>query len=670
MLFQFKRNPSFEWVQTHNPSSQPAIIACNIRLPRFQLFFYFQVSNLFIVSLAVADVIVGIIVMPMNAFYIFTERWMLGVAVCQIWISVDYTASTASILNLFILSLDRYWSVRQPLKYLHKRTKRRALSMIAFVWAISSLWIIPIVSWHFLAHKGIRTVPNDVCDTEYAKNSIFKIVTAFFNFYLPLTVMYILYFRIFIAIRKRSEFELGQRSHGGKVLSYKINNPNSLEDSECNDDISFSADTRGGVRVYENGIRSQVPSTARNVHVLTVKRHQTTAGKDTSSGPCRVEYIYDENVIDPQTEKIERYYYEEHYPVPYLSRSIWMGGGEKYSSTIPRPEHIRSPRQLGEVKLSPTFHSMSSLANSSSRSNGSFVGNRQQFQQYLTVNGKHNAIVKRNIFRRHKKSNMSTLKQHNSIRLTSCKKYEPGETSFSPSFYIEPTNVSFSSTSSTSTFEDRRVDEHCMRRVFGAHDASGTRETTTDNGKLDSHPKVSDEKCSVSGPVKNLRRVESFLDKSTGFGISSRGSVDGSCSRNGDDSEGILVLRDDKNRRLTGGMTCLRERLKTIRQSSSLNKEIKAARQLGVIMGAFTLCFLPYFILFLVVAFCDNCVKPGHLTAATWVGYLNSTLNPFLYPLCNANFRIKFRTMLSCCKNGRSRLRSTQQENSRTHYWL
>ncbi|CAL1547253.1 unnamed protein product, partial [Lymnaea stagnalis] len=372
------------------------------------------VSNLFIVSLAVADVIVGIIVMPMSAFYIFTERWMLGVAVCQIWIGVDYTASTASILNLFILSLDRYWSVRQPLKYLHKRTKRRAMTMIGIVWAVSSLWIIPISSWHYFAHGGVRTVENEKCDTEYAKNSAFKLVTAFFNFYLPVSVMYILYFRIFIAIRKRSEFELGQRNPGGTVLSYKSNVPNSLDESDCNDDLTFGDDHRNN---------------------------------DSSRDNCR------------------------------------------------------------------------------------------------------------------------------SDKLTHRENY------------------------------------------------------------------------SVVGGVRKIRQVETFLDKTVGLGPIAPPSVDGS-SRNGDDFDSVLTLHDDKNRRLTGGVTGLKERLKTMRQSSSLNKEIKAARQLGVIMGAFTLCFLPYFILFLVVAFCDDCVKPAHLTAATWVGYLNSTLNPFLYPLCNANFRNRFKSML------------------------
>ena len=100
----------------------------------------------------------------------------------------------------------------------------------------------------------------------------------------------------------------------------------------------------------------------------------------------------------------------------------------------------------------------------------------------------------------------------------------------------------------------------------------------------------------------------------------------------------------------------LKHRIRNLRQSSALTKEIKAARQLGVIMGVFTLCFLPYFILFLVVAFCDGCIDQGLLLAMTWVEYLNSTLNPFLYLLCNANFRRKFRRMLGL-RNCRGRHR-------------
>ena len=81
-------------------------------------------------------------------------------------------------------------------------------------------------------------------------------------------------------------------------------------------------------------------------------------------------------------------------------------------------------------------------------------------------------------------------------------------------------------------------------------------------------------------------------------------------------------------------------------------KERKAARQLGVIMCAFIVCWLPYFIVFLVVAGCQECVDDTLFRITLWLGYVNSTLNPVLYPLCNANFRRAFAKMLakSCCR--------------------
>jgi hypothetical protein len=89
---------------------------------------------MFILSLAIADLIVGAIVMPISSTYVLTHDWLFGRALCQFFILTDYTASTASILNILILSLDRYWSIKSPLQYLRKRTKKRALAMICIVW--------------------------------------------------------------------------------------------------------------------------------------------------------------------------------------------------------------------------------------------------------------------------------------------------------------------------------------------------------------------------------------------------------------------------------------------------------------------------------------------------------------------------------------------------------
>ena len=99
-----------------------------------------------------------------------------------------------------------------------------------------------------------------------------------------------------------------------------------------------------------------------------------------------------------------------------------------------------------------------------------------------------------------------------------------------------------------------------------------------------------------------------------------------------------------ENARAANAMACA----KKANPGAVLAKEKKAATQLGVIVGAFIICFLPYFTLFMVVAYCgrDQCVDSTVFTITVWFGYFNSTLNPILYPLCNANFKTAFKRML------------------------
>jgi len=92
-------------------------------------------------------------------------------------------------------------------------------------------------------------------------------------------------------------------------------------------------------------------------------------------------------------------------------------------------------------------------------------------------------------------------------------------------------------------------------------------------------------------------------------------------------------------------------------KQNSLSSDMKAAKQLGVIMGAFCICFFPYFVCFVVVAVCHQCVDDRLMTTVTWIGYINSTLNPFLYPLCNRQFRISFRRMFDNVLRGAATMR-------------
>lgn len=80
--------------------------------------------------------------------------------------------------------------------------------------------------------------------------------------------------------------------------------------------------------------------------------------------------------------------------------------------------------------------------------------------------------------------------------------------------------------------------------------------------------------------------------------------------------------------------------------SARLKQQIKAAKQLGILIFAFLITWMPYFVTFIVVAFCSDCISDNLSTITLWLGYLNSAINPILYPQCNSSFKHAFRRML------------------------
>lgn len=76
-------------------------------------------------------------------------------------------------------------------------------------------------------------------------------------------------------------------------------------------------------------------------------------------------------------------------------------------------------------------------------------------------------------------------------------------------------------------------------------------------------------------------------------------------------------------------------------------KEKRATLILGLIMGSFIACWLPFFFFYLLKAACKSCEPPPSFWAiAFWLGYMNSVLNPVIYTIFNKDFRRAFRRIL------------------------
>ncbi|XP_017267347.1 muscarinic acetylcholine receptor M5b [Kryptolebias marmoratus] len=162
------------------------------------------VNNYYLLSLAFADLIIGVLSMNLYTTYILMGYWSLGNIACDLWLAVDYVASNASVMNLLVISFDRYFSITRPLTYRAKRTPKRAAIMIGLAWLVSFvLWAPPILCWQYFV--GERTVPLDQCQIQFLTEPVITFGTAIAAFYIPVSVMTILYCRIYKETQRRTK---------------------------------------------------------------------------------------------------------------------------------------------------------------------------------------------------------------------------------------------------------------------------------------------------------------------------------------------------------------------------------------------------------------------------------------------------------------------------------
>ncbi|XP_028253740.1 trace amine-associated receptor 1-like [Parambassis ranga] len=153
-------------------------------------------TNYLILSLAVADLMVGILVFPLSIKFTVSACLYYQNIICKVRQSFDVTLSTASILNLCSISVDRYYAVCQPLTYRTRINVNIAVIMILVSWSISVVVAVGFV---------IAELNFEKCEGQcFFDVLLANILGPISSFYLPVIIMLCIYLKIFLVAQRQA----------------------------------------------------------------------------------------------------------------------------------------------------------------------------------------------------------------------------------------------------------------------------------------------------------------------------------------------------------------------------------------------------------------------------------------------------------------------------------
>ncbi|KAK3094767.1 hypothetical protein FSP39_005952 [Pinctada imbricata] len=475
-----------------------------------------RVGNIFIVSLAASDMLVGILVAPLSLTYQLTHYWTLGRIVCDFWTAMDVSCCTASIVNLCIISYDRYNAITQPLRYARYRTCKRASILVVLVWIYSlGIALPPLLGWH---KPTERQDPKMCSITQEIGYTFYSTIGAF---YLPLCVMLGFYINIFrITSRRGQQWERGP---GSSRLVRQLHLFRKRK-SKCSERKCCTCCFEANPSEFE---LAENPDTRRSSSSSSssAARHgtQCTSGSDGARG-----------------------------------------------SILVSPRHsIQSPQR--EVVIQVT------------------QGRRKQ------------TIQRKCLMRQ-----ISNVTSSDSSNITSS-----GSTS------TTGTTLSETSFSDSSDQRSRRRVSSVLNNLVAANIIQ------------------------IAALQEGIRAVK-FADLSRrsvfdAVGEEDEGEVNTEEDLRHQTKEEPMIVPNDPPKRQSKR-----------RKNVSLPQERRAVRTLGIVVGCFIVCWLPFFIVTLVKPLCQNCINKIVEDIVLWLGYFNSACNPVIYTFFNKDFRAAFRKLCLC----------------------
>jgi hypothetical protein len=167
-----------------------------------------QPSKYFIASLAIADLLVGMILEPLRMYQRsldFESLNTMSIHLCRFTVWIDTFALSASIYTLTFISFDRFIKIRKPLQYRSGMTTSKSLKIIFVIWLISAAFATYAATPHS-GNVGILSIGGKcIFFDNYEKIKVYYTFLGVSLFFLPTAVILVMYALIFVVVHKRQK---------------------------------------------------------------------------------------------------------------------------------------------------------------------------------------------------------------------------------------------------------------------------------------------------------------------------------------------------------------------------------------------------------------------------------------------------------------------------------
>ncbi|XP_068448655.1 trace amine-associated receptor 13c-like [Clinocottus analis] len=176
-------------------------------------------TNLLLLSLATSDLLVGLVVMPLETVRFIEACWLLGDLMCALSYIIGFTLTSASVGNMVLISIDRFVAICYPLQYPSKITRGRIELSVCLCWAGSFLFNGLVLKDHLGQPDKHNSCSGEcVVVIDYVSGTVDLV----FTFVGPCSVILILYMRVFtVAVSQARAVQAHVTAAGARTVTAK-----------------------------------------------------------------------------------------------------------------------------------------------------------------------------------------------------------------------------------------------------------------------------------------------------------------------------------------------------------------------------------------------------------------------------------------------------------------